>query len=57
MLNTHKNSNFECPVGKNINKVVDPIVHNAEKQMENYLASYTLNDVIENIREEVLKGE
>lgn len=54
-LFVHDKSNLACPVGANINAVLDPIVDEAEKQLENSLAKKTLAQVIESIKEKIVK--
>ncbi|MCI5724844.1 Rrf2 family transcriptional regulator [Fusobacterium sp.] len=56
LLYTHQNSNKNCPVGHSINKVLDPIIIEAEKELENYLSKIFLLDVIEKIRKEITEN-
>lgn len=52
VIYTHQQANQACPVGSTINKVLDPIVEHAERQLEMDLASQTLADVIARIGQE-----
>lgn len=53
LLSTHQNSRKSCPVGGYINMVLDPIVEEAERRLEQYLQSKTLQNVIDGIRKEL----
>ncbi|MDO4913021.1 MAG: Rrf2 family transcriptional regulator [Bifidobacteriaceae bacterium] len=45
----HKNSNKECPVGKNIEKAMTPIFMHVEQTMQEELSHRTLQNVIDNL--------
>ena len=45
LFHFHENSNPECPVGKNIHKVLDNRLYQVQKAMEDKLAEMTLADV------------
>ncbi|WP_456082329.1 Rrf2 family transcriptional regulator [Leptotrichia sp.] len=42
LFNFHKNPNPECPVGKNIHKLLDSKLETIQKAMENEMRKYTL---------------
>ena len=45
LFHFHENPNNECPVGRNIHKVLDDKLLRVQKAMENELQSITLEDV------------
>ena len=45
LFHFHENPNPECPVGKNIHKVLDNRLYQVQKAMEDKLAEMTLADV------------
>lgn len=46
----HENPNAECPVGRNIHKVMDGRLSKAQKAFENELKATTLAEVVEDTR-------
>lgn len=56
-IDTHQNTNPECPVGGHINAVLDPIAARAEQAMTDQLAGITLDAVIEDIRASYLSTQ
>ena len=51
VFNFHPNPNDKCPVGKNIHKVLDPVLTDAQKAMENEMKKKTLGDLIKGFDE------
>ena len=45
LFHFHENPNPNCPVGKNIHRVLDERLHEVQKAMEDKLAEMTLADV------------
>ena len=45
LFNFHKNPNPECPVGKNIHKLLDRKLETIQKVMEDEMKKYTLDDL------------
>ena len=45
LFNFHKNPNPECPVGKNIHKLLDSKLETIQKAMENEMRKYTLESL------------
>lgn len=52
LFQMHQNVNFECPVGKHIEKAVNPIFLSINSQLENGLSNQTLSNVIDNLYHE-----
>ena len=48
----HQNVNLECPVGKHIEKAVNPIFLSINSQLENDLSNQTLSNIIDNLYHE-----
>ena len=46
----HENPNAECPVGRNIHKVMDGRLSSAQKALENELKATTLAEIVEDTR-------
>ena len=46
----HENPNAECPVGRNIHKVMDSRLSTAQKAFENELKAATLAEIVEDTR-------
>ena len=46
----HENPNAECPVGRNIHKVMDGRLSKAQKAFENELKAATLAEIVEDTR-------
>ncbi|MGV2875616.1 Rrf2 family transcriptional regulator [Macrococcus capreoli] len=51
LLNVHSDVNPDCPVGQNIEAVLNPIFTDAEQQLFQSLKARTLKDVIKQMRE------
>lgn len=49
----HENPNPQCPVGRNIHKALDRSLAEIQADFERELASHTLQEVLDNIREEL----
>ena len=49
VFNFHPNPNNKCPVGKNIHKVLDPVLADAQKAMEKEMKKTCLADLIKGI--------
>jgi DNA-binding IscR family transcriptional regulator len=47
LFKTHKNSEPQCPVGGNIVNILNPYFSGAQIAMEEYLAKYTLQNIID----------
>ena len=47
----HENPNPECPVGRNIHKVLDGQLIQIQKDFEKELRSYKVSDVIQNLHQ------
>ena len=45
LFHFHENPNLQCPVGKNIHRVLDDRLLQVQKAMEDKLAQMTLADV------------
>ena len=56
LFHRHEDTNPDCPVGRNINDVLNDKLTNVQKAMEDSLKHYTLTDVIEDL-DCRLKGE
>ena len=50
VFNFHPNPNQLCPVGKNIHRLLDPALENAQKAMEAELAKTTIADLRGDLR-------
>ena len=50
LFHFHENPNADCPVGRNIHKVMDGRLRSAQQALENELKSTTLADVISDTR-------
>ena len=46
IFNFHPSPNAQCPLGKNIHRVLDPVLDNAQKTMETELKKTTLSDLL-----------
>ena len=51
LFNFHKNPNPECPVGKNIHKLLDSKLETIQKAMEDEMKKYTLESLKNEIQE------
>ncbi|MET3557458.1 Rrf2 family protein [Streptococcus rupicaprae] len=49
LFQVHQHANLECPVGKHIEAAINPVFHQAERQLEKELASQSLAAVISNL--------
>ena len=54
LFNFHKNPNPECPVGKNIHKLLDSKMETIQKAMEDEMKKYTLEG-LKNEMQELLR--
>lgn len=45
LFHFHENPNANCPVGRNIHRILDDKLHRVQAAMENELASITLEDL------------
>ncbi len=50
LFNLHNKPNPNCPIGKNINPVLDIVLTKASKAMEEVLKSVSIEQVLEDIR-------
>ena len=50
LFHFHENPNAECPVGRNIHKVMDSRLSAAQQAMENELKSVTLAEIVSDTR-------
>ena len=55
LFHFHEQPNPECPVGRNIHKVLDQHLIDAQRSMEAELRSTTMADIAEDIRKAVIK--
>jgi len=46
VFNFHPSPNPQCPIGKNIHRVLDPALANAQKAMEDEMQKTTLSDLL-----------
>ena len=53
LFHFHEQPNPDCPVGRNIDKVLDQRLIDAQKAMEEKLRSTTLADIVEDTRQAV----
>ena len=51
LFNFHKNPNKECPVGKNIHKLLDRKLETIQKVMEDEMKKYTLEGLKDEMQE------
>jgi Rrf2 family protein len=51
VFNFHPNPNSKCPVGRNIHKVLDPVLDATQKAMENEMNRTTLADLLNGIKD------
>lgn len=57
LFHFHENPNPACPVGRNIHRVLDGKLDEVQKAMEDKLASFTLEDVKNDIVELIEKSD
>ena len=50
VFNFHPSPNPECPIGKNIHTVLDPVLHNAQNALERELSKTTIADLVEQVK-------
>lgn len=50
LFSIHKAPTIDCEVGNNIQLTLTPILHTAQKALEDQLASVTLEDVVKGFR-------
>ena len=55
LFHFHEQPNPECPVGRNIHKVLDQHLIDAQRALEAELRSTTMADIAEDIRKAVIK--
>ena len=55
LFHFHEQPNPECPVGRNIHKVLDQHLLDAQRALEAELRSTTMADIAEDIRKAVIK--
>ena len=53
LFHFHENPNPQCPVGRNIHGLLDGHLEDAEKAMEDSLASVTLADLVADAKERI----
>ena len=47
----HPSPNSQCPLGKNIHRILDPVLDNAQKALEGELQKTTLADMLSQLNE------
>ena len=57
LFNFHKNPNKECPVGKNIHKLLDSKLETIQKAMEDEMKKYTLEGLKDEMQELLRKKD
>ena len=55
LFHFHEQPNPECPVGRNIHKAMDGKLAEIQRTMEEEMKHMTLADVVEDVRQEILK--
>ena len=55
LFHFHEQPNPECPVGRNIHKILDQHLIDAQKAMEESLKSTTLADIVEDTKQAINK--
>lgn len=45
----HQNTNIRCPIGQHIQSAMEPVLHDAQYQMEQVLARATINQLVAEI--------
>ena len=53
IFNFHENPNPECPIGRNIHKVLDDRLLRIQERMENEMKGMTVADVASDIKKEI----
>ncbi|GAA0134723.1 Rrf2 family transcriptional regulator [Paenibacillus sp. YSY-4.3] len=51
LFSTHENPNPDCPVGRNIQKTIEPLLTIAQTALEKALGNVTIEDVVKDIME------
>jgi DNA-binding IscR family transcriptional regulator len=51
LFSIHENPNPECPVGRNIQDTMEPLLSTAQLALEKVLESVTVKDVVQDIQE------
>ncbi|MFT8351882.1 Rrf2 family transcriptional regulator [Clostridium saccharoperbutylacetonicum] len=49
----NENPNPDCPIGKNIQSILELVLLKAQDAMENILSSFTMNDLIEDLNNKI----
>ena len=57
LFHFHENPNFLCPVGRNINNVLEWRLDSIQKAMEEEMKKYTVKDVLEDIKSNLASGK
>lgn len=57
LFKIHKNTNFDCPVGANIEETVTQTFISVQNTMEEHLSKITLADVINNLSTNIEKNK
>lgn len=55
LFHFHKNTNQECPVGRNIHRILDDKLHRVQEAMEREMNEITLADVIRDTQKCILE--
>lgn len=55
LFHFHENPNMDCPVGRNIHKVLDEELFSIQSAMENQMKSMTIAEVVKRTRREIQK--
>lgn len=55
LFHFHENSNQDCPVGRNIHRILDDKLQRVQKAMEDELKKITLADVIRDARKYIVE--
>lgn len=57
LFHFHENPNQECPVGRNIHAALDDKLSDIQNTMEAKMKSYTIEDAVKKIRQNLKKDE
>ena len=57
LFHFHEKPNEDCPVGRNVHKVLDVYLDNAQKAMENELKKTTLKELFDRLGDMEIHGE
>lgn len=55
LFQVHQNPNINCPIGANIQSVIEVTLFNAQESMENVLKNVTMLDVVSGFNEKINK--